>query len=183
MGPKSAANVMGEIEASKKRDLSRLIFALGIRHVGERAGKVLAGRFGSLERLMTATEEELTAVPEIGPKIAASMRAFFAEPQNRAVITGLVDAGVNIESTAAAAAARPLAGKVFVLTGALAGLTRDQAAARIEMLGGRVASSVSRRTNYVVAGENPGAKLDKARELGVPVINEDEFNTLLHPPA
>lgn len=183
MGSKSTANVLGEIEASKKRDLSRLIFALGIRHVGERAGKVLAGRFGTLERLMSATEEELTAVPEIGPKIAASMRAFFAEPQNRAVIARLVDAGVNIESTAAAAAARPLAGKVFVLTGALAGLTRDEAAARIELLGGRVASSVSRRTDYVVAGENPGSKLDKARELGVSIINEDEFNTLLGTPS
>ncbi len=181
MGPKSAANVVGEIEASKKRDLSRLIFALGIRHVGERAGKVLAGRFGTLERLMSVTEEELTAVPEIGPKIAASMRAFFAEPQNRAVITRLINAGVNIKSTAAAAAARPLAGKVFVLTGALTGLTRDEAAARIELLGGRVASGVSRRTDYVVVGENPGSKLDKARELGVAVLDENDLRTLLAP--
>ena len=179
MGPKSAANLLSEIEASKKKDLSRLIFALGIRHIGERAGKVLAGRFGSLERLMAATEEQLTAVQEIGPKMAASIRSFFTEPRNRAVIKELAEAGVNIRSYDTGAAAGPLAGKVFVLTGTLAGFTRDEAAERIESLGGRVASSVSRRTDYVVVGENPGSKFDKARELGVTILDEEGFNRLL----
>jgi len=179
MGPKSAANVLREIEASKKRDLSRLIFALGIRHVGERAGKLLAAHFGNLERLMTASEEELTAIPEIGPKMAASIRAFFAEPRNRTVIKQLVVAGVNTVSLEARAATGPLAGKVFVLTGALEGFTRDEATVLIERLGGRVASSVSRRTDYVVAGEDPGSKYDRARKLGVTILNEEDFKRLL----
>ncbi|HIE12717.1 MAG TPA: NAD-dependent DNA ligase LigA, partial [Desulfotomaculum sp.] len=178
MGPKSAANVLREIESSKKQDLSRLIFGLGIRHIGERAGKVLAGRFGKLERLLTAKEEELTAIPEIGPKMAASIRAFFAEPQNLAVVRQLAEAGVNTESLEARAASGLLSGRVFVLTGALKEYTRDQAAALIEKFGGRVASSVSRRTDYVVAGENPGSKYDKARELGVTILDEAGFKRL-----
>ncbi|MEW6572015.1 MAG: NAD-dependent DNA ligase LigA [Bacillota bacterium] len=179
MGRKSAANVLREIEASKKKDLSRLIFGLGIRHIGERAGKLLAGRFEKLERLIEAGEEELTAVPEIGQKMAASIRAFFAEPQNLAVVRQLVEAGVNTESFEARTASGLLAGKVFVLTGALKDFTRDQAAAVIEKLGGRVSSSVSRRTDYVVAGENPGSKFDKARELGVTILDEEGFKRLL----
>jgi DNA ligase (NAD+) len=179
MGPKSAANLLREIEASKKRDLGRLIFALGIRHIGERAGKVLAAHFGSLARLMAATAEELTAIPEIGPKMAASLRTFFSEPRNRQVVEALVSAGVNAVAQTATPGGGPLAGKVFVLTGALKGYTREEATARIEALGGRVASSVSRRTDYVVAGENPGSKFEKARELGIRILNEDEFNRLL----
>lgn len=179
MGPKSAANVLREIGASKKQDLSRLIFGLGIRHIGERAGKVLASHFGKLERLLTAGEEELTAIPEIGPKMAASIQAFFAEPQNLAVVRRLVEAGVNTESIEARATSGLLSGKVFVLTGALKGYTRDEATALIERAGGRVASSVSRRTDYVVAGENPGSKYDKARELGVTILDEEGFRRLL----
>jgi DNA ligase (NAD+) len=180
MGPKSATNLLNEIAASKKRELGRFIFALGIRHVGERAGKLLAAHFGNLERLMAATEEELTAIPEIGPKMAASIRAFFAELRNRAVVKQLVEAGVNTVSRETAAAAGPLTGKVFVLTGTLKDYTREEATALIERLGGRVSSSVSRRTDYVVVGENPGSKYDRARELGVAVLDEEEFKRLLN---
>ncbi|MEW6446800.1 MAG: NAD-dependent DNA ligase LigA [Bacillota bacterium] len=179
MGRKSAGNVLREIQQSKNRDLSRLLFGLGIRHIGERAAKVLAGRFEKLERLIRAGTEELTAVPEIGPKMAASIRTFFAEPQNLAVVRQLVEAGVNAESLETRAASGFLAGKVFVLTGALKEFTRDEAAALIEKLGGRVASSVSRRTDYVVVGENPGSKYDRARELGVTVLDEEGFRRLV----
>lgn len=179
MGRKSAGNVLREIRQSKNRDLSRLLFGLGIRHIGERAGKVLAGRFEKLERLIEAGAEELTAIPEIGPKMAASIRAFFAAPENLTVIRQLAEAGVNTESLEARAASGILAGKVFVLTGALKDFTRDEATALIEKLGGRVASGVSRRTDYVVAGENPGSKFDKARELGVTVLDEEGFKRLI----
>ncbi len=180
MGPKSAANLLRAIEESKCRPLSRLIFALGIRHVGERAARILAGHFGSLDALMAAREEELVQIPEIGPKIAASVVNFFASDQNRAVIDKLVRAGVNPAEavTGAGRGPKPLAGKVFVLTGTLSGFTREEAKELIESLGGRVASSVSRSTDYVVAGEKPGSKLDKALSLGIPVLDEESFKKL-----
>ncbi|MEW5762152.1 MAG: NAD-dependent DNA ligase LigA [Bacillota bacterium] len=164
MGRKSAQNLVEAIAASKEKGLERLIFALGIRHVGERAAKLLAGHFGSLARLAQATEEQLTAIPEIGPKIASSVRDFFATPENRRVIARLEAAGVKTYAVAEAGL-KPLAGKTFVLTGALERFTRDEAEALIESLGGRVTSSVSRRTDYVVVGANPGSKYDRAMEL------------------
>ncbi|ACX52220.1 DNA ligase, NAD-dependent [Ammonifex degensii KC4] len=179
MGPKSTANLLREIEESKSRGLNRLIFGLGIRHVGERAAKLLAEHFGSIDRLAQATEEELTEIPEIGPKIAASVRAFFAEPRNLEVIERLREAGVRLETTKEVREEGPLKGKVFVFTGALKSFTREEAKALIERLGGRVASSVSRRTDYVVVGENPGSKYDRARELGIKMLNEEEFKRLL----
>ncbi|RJQ28601.1 MAG: NAD-dependent DNA ligase LigA [Peptococcaceae bacterium] len=176
LGPKSARNLLEAITKSKKNDLARLLFALGIRHVGERAAGVLAKHFGSLERLTAASAEELTAIPEIGPKIAASVTAFFAGEQNRRVIEKLARAGVNTVSEKEVAGARkPLAGKTFVLTGALSGFTRQQAQELIERLGGKVSSSVSRSTDYVVVGEDPGSKYAKALSLGVAILDEEGF--------
>jgi DNA ligase (NAD+) len=176
LGPKSARNLLEAIADSKKNDLARLLFALGIRHVGERAARVLAKHFGSLEKLMMVDTAELTAVPEIGPKIAASVTAFFAGEQNRRVIEKLVQAGVNtVSEKEAAEAEKLLAGKTFVLTGALRGFTRQQAQELIEKLGGRVSSSVSRATDYVVVGEDPGSKYDKALALGIAVLDEGGF--------
>jgi len=186
MGRKSSQNLVEAIARSKERGLERLIFALGIRHVGERAAKLLAARFGSLDRLAEATEEELTAIPDIGPKIAASIRDFFATPENRRVVDRLVAAGVNTRAAAAAAGPQTLAGKTFVLTGALERLTRDEAREIIESLGGRVTSGVSRRTDYVVVGANPGSKYDRAVELirsgthpDLKILREDEFMRLV----
>lgn len=178
LGPKSAQNLLGAIEVSKKNSLSRLIFALGIRHVGERAAKILAQRYDSLEVLMGAREDELTAIPEIGPKIASSIVSFFAESQNRLVIDKLVKAGVNTRADKDRGAGGPLAGKVFVLTGALESLSRQEAQEIVERLGGRVSSSVSRGTDYVVAGEKPGSKYDKAISLAIPILDEKEFKSL-----
>lgn len=178
LGPKSAQNLLGAVEASKKNSLSRLIFALGIRHVGERAAKILAQHYGSLEVLMSAREEELTAIPEIGPKIASSIISFFTESQNRQVIDKLVKAGVNTRADMDRGAGGPLAGKVFVLTGALESFSRQEAQEIVERLGGRVSSSVSRGTDYVVAGEKPGSKYDKAISLAIPILDEKEFKSL-----
>lgn len=178
MGPKSAQNLLEALEASKKNSLSRLIFALGIRHVGERAAKILADHYNSLEALMGAGEEELVAIPEIGPKIASSIVSFFAETQNVQVIDKLVKAGVNTRSEKKGAGSGPLAGKVFVLTGALGSFTRQEAQEIVEKLGGKVSSSVSRGTDYVVAGEKPGSKYEKALTLGIPILDEKEFKAL-----
>ena len=178
LGPKSAQNLLAAIDQSRQNPLSRLIFALGIRHVGARAARVLAQHFGSLDRLMAASEEELVAIPEIGPKIAGSITVFFAGEQNRSVIEKLVAAGVNTKARMEKGTGGPLSGKVFVLTGTLAGYTREEAKALVESLGGRVASSVSKNTDYVVAGESPGSKYEKAVALGVKVLNEEEFREL-----
>jgi len=182
LGPKSARNLLAAIESSKKNSLSRLLFALGIRHVGERAAKILAERYVSLEAIMEATEEELIAIPEIGPGIASSIREFFSEKQNLQAIDKLVQAGVNTFSqTGRKDGYQPLAGKVFVLTGALESFSRQEAQELVESLGGKVSSSVSRNTDYVVAGENPGSKYDKAVSLGITVLDEKEFTNLLTP--
>jgi DNA ligase (NAD+) len=174
LGPKSAQNLLAAIDQSRRNPLSRLIFALGIRHVGARAARVLAQHFGSLDRLMAASEE-LVAIPEIGPKIAGSITVFFAGEQNRSVIEKLVAAGVNTKARMEKGTGGPLSGKVFVLTGTLAGYTREEAKALVESLGGRVASSVSKNTDYVVTGESPGSKYEKAVALGVKVLSEEEF--------
>jgi DNA ligase (NAD+) len=179
LGPKSAQNLLRAIAETRDRPLAQLIFGLGIRHVGERAARVLAERFGSLEGLMAATEEELQEIPEIGPKIAASVVAFFAAEENREIVRRLERAGVRTREEVRVRGDLPLAGKTFVLTGALERFTRQEAERLITELGGRVASSVSRKTDYVVVGENPGSKYERAAALGVPILNEEEFLALV----
>ncbi len=180
---KSAENLVRAIAASKANPLHRLIFALGIRHVGERAARVLAEHYGALPSIMDARLEELTAIMEIGPKIAESVVNFMREPQNRALIERLIDHGVNVVAEAAPTAGpgSPLAGKTLVLTGTLASLKREDAKELIEKAGGKVASSVSKKTDYVVVGDEPGSKYEKAVKLGVPVIGEEELLTMVKP--
>ena len=173
-GSTAAKKLLAAIEASKKQDVSRLIYALGIRQVGAKTGKVLASTFGSLDALMAATEEELTAVPDVGAVTAANICQWFAQEQSKHMIHQLRAAGVNFESTRVVSDAR-FAGKTFVLTGALSKFTRDEATEKIELFGGKAAGSVSRKTSYVVVGENAGSKERKARELGIPILTEDEF--------
>jgi DNA ligase (NAD+) len=180
MGPKSAANLLGEIERSKQADLARLVFALGIPFVGERTAQLLAEHFGSLDKLSEASQEELEEVPEVGPKVSESIARFFNEKRNQEVIAKLRRAGVRLErEKAAPAGPRPLAGKTFVLTGTLPAYSRDGAQRMIEDAGGRVTSSVSKKTDYVVVGAEPGSKLEKARSLGVKTIDEAGLLELL----
>ena len=182
MAEKSASNLLAQIAASRERDLPQLVFGLGIRHVGERTAAILARSFRSLERLGAATIEELDEIPEIGLTVAESVHDWFADEGNRALCERLRAAGVRTELVAGGAAAvadESFAGKQFVLTGRLETLTRDEARALIEARGGRVTSSVSKKTDYVVAGEEAGSKLDKARELGLKVLDEKEFKELL----
>jgi DNA ligase (NAD+) len=178
MGEKSAANLVAELERSRKTTLERLIYALGIRNVGESTARDLARHFGDLEPLERAGEPELLQVPDVGPIVARSIRQFFEEPHNREVIEGLVDAGVTWPK--AAPAPRPsAAAKTFVLTGTLAGMTREEARAALEEKGHKVAGSVSKKTDFVVAGDDAGSKLERARALGVPVLQEKEFVEML----
>jgi DNA ligase (NAD+) len=181
MAKKSATNLLTQIEASKSRDLSNLIYALGIRHVGERTGGILAHELGSLEKLSEASVEDLDAIPEIGLTVAESVRDWFDDEGNRALCDRLRAAGVKTEAerTGSGEVDERFAGKQFVLTGTLTGFTRDEARALIEARGGRVNSSVSKKTDYVVAGEAAGSKLDKAQSLGVTVIDEDAFKEML----
>lgn len=181
MAKKSATNVLNEIEASKSRDLSNLIYGLGIRHVGERTAGILAREFGSLERLSRASVEELDAVHEIGLTMAESIHDWFADPGNARLCERLRGAGVRIEIEKAVqpSVAQALAGKIFVLTGTLPSMSRDEATALIESRGGRVTSSVSKKTDFVLVGAEAGSKLDKANQLGVKVVDEEEFRTLL----
>jgi len=175
MGEKSAANLRAQLERSKERTLPHLLVALGIRQVGEATAKALAEHFGTLERIMDASEEELQEVRDIGPEVAQSIRRFFAERQNRRVVQRLLAAGVRPAPVERAKG--PLVGKKFVLTGALATMTRPEAQRRIEARGGRVVGSVSKETDYVVVGAEPGSKLAKAKALGVAIVDED---ALLH---
>lgn len=177
MGEKSAANFLAGIEASKGRDLWRLVFGLGILHVGAGVAKSLGRAFRSLDDIAVSSREQLSAVEDVGEVIAASVWKWFNDPQNRALIQRLRRAGLNFESSLfqPAAAAGRFAGQTFVLTGTLPTLTREEATARIEALGGRVSGSVSKRTSYVVAGTEAGSKLDKARQLGTPVLDEEAF--------
>ena len=180
LGDKSAAKLVEQIERSKKNDFWRLIFAVGIRHVGERGAQALARAFRTLKALMSASVESFERVNDIGPVVAASVRDFLDEPRNRELLHRLRDAGVNTESSAPEpAGAQTLAGKALVLTGTLATMTREEAEAKIEALGGKVSGSVSRKTAYLVVGADPGSKLDKATELGVPILEEDEFRMLI----
>ena len=183
MGQKSAANVMAQLDGSKSRELSRLLFGLGIRHVGEGVAGLLARRFRTLDGLMEASLEELEAVDDVGPVVAASVRAYFDEPANRRLMDRLREAGLTLEQPADDGATDPepgpLTGQTFVLTGTLSGYSRDEAAEAIAARGGRVTASVSRKTDFLVAGDAPGSKLDKARALGVDVLDEAAFAKLI----
>ena len=179
-GGKSAANVLEQISKSKEAGLARLLFGLGIRQVGEKTAKVLARRFGSMETLGAASEEELTAVPEIGPETARGIRDWFDNGRSGALLRKLRRHGVRMtESPAAPAGEGPLSGGVFVITGTLTRRTRDEATAAVEAAGGKVTSSVSKKTTAVIAGEESGSKLDKARALGVPVWSEEDLEKAL----
>jgi DNA ligase (NAD+) len=182
MAEKSAANILAAIEKSKHTTLARFIFALGIRNVGEATAKDLSRYFGNLDALMQANEDQLQQVPDVGPVVAASIARFFAERHNIEVIEQLRAAGVHwAEGEPMALAAAPLAGKTFVLTGTLPSLSREAAKEMIEAQGGKVAGSVSRKTDYVVAGEDAGSKLVKAQELGITLLTEDQLKELLNP--
>jgi DNA ligase (NAD+) len=179
---KVGRNVVEQIARSKDNDLSRLIYALGIRHVGEKAGTTLARYFRSMEKMIDAPIEALQTVPDVGPVVAASVRAFADEPHNRALIAKLADAGVNMTTRLAEPGSigpGPLAGKTFVVTGTLESMSREEAAAAVERLGGKVSGSVSRKTSYLVVGADAGSKLEKARELGVATLTEAEFRQLI----
>ena len=173
-GDTQAKKLLKAIDESKSRDLSRLIFALGIRQVGAKAGKTLASHFGNLDALMNATLEELTGVDDVGEITAQNILDWFAQPSAREMIERLRSAGVNFESQRTVTDAR-FAGMTFVLTGALTKFTRDQATEQIERFGGKASGSVSKKTTYVVVGENAGSKERKARELGIPILSEDDF--------
>ncbi len=179
MAEKSAANIVAGLEKSKQTTLARFLYALGIRHVGETTAKDLAKHFGGIDRLMAAPVDELLQVPDVGPVVAQSIRAFFDQPHNVEVVEQLRAAGIHWPEQAAALGPQPLAGKTLVLTGTLPTLARDVAKVLIEAAGGKVAGSVSKKTSYLVAGEEAGSKLDKARELGVPVLDEDGLKGLL----
>ena len=178
MGQKSAENLIAAIEKSKGNDLSRLLFAFGIRQVGQKAAKLLASRFQTMERLSHATVEELTSISDIGAITAQSIVDWMTQPQSIHLLNTLREAGVNMESTVQPAGEQ-LAGMTFVLTGELTRFSRKEAGERIEQLGGKVSSSVSKKTTYVIAGEAAGSKLRKAQELGIPVLDEAEFLSLI----
>jgi DNA ligase (NAD+) len=185
MGEKSAVNLLAGLQASKRTTLSRFLYGLGIRHVGETTAKDLAKHFGGIDRVMNATLERLLEVNDVGPVVAQSIRTFFDQPHNREVVEQLRAAGLawdENDGTAQDAAPKPLAGKTFVLTGTLPTLTRDDAKDRIEAAGGKVSGSVSKKTHFVVAGDEAGSKLEKARELGVVVIDEAALLVLLAEP-
>ena len=180
MAEKSAQNLLDALEKSKQTTLARFLYALGIRHVGESTAKDLARHFGQLDAVMNASVEQLAQVPDVGPVVAESIRTFFDQPHNREVVEHLRAVGVHwSEGAPTEGATLPLVGKTFVLTGTLPTLSRDDAKAMLEAAGAKVAGSVSKKTSYVVAGEEAGSKLDKARELGVPVIDEGGMRALL----
>jgi len=177
-GDVAAKKLLSAIEASKQQDLSRLIYALGIRQVGAKTGKVIASTFGTMDALMAADVQQLKDIPDVGEITAQNIVHWFAQPQSQEVIRRLRDAGVCFESKRTVTDAR-FAGMTFVLTGALSKFTREEATEKIELLGGKASGSVSRKTTYVVVGENAGSKERKARELGIPVLSEDDFLNMI----
>ncbi len=179
LAKKSATNLYEAIQESKGRGLTRLLFGLGIRFVGEHAASLLAQQYGSMEKLLEATEKEIAGIYGIGPRIAASAAQFLAQKENRRVIDHLQAVGVRMTEKTVPVGRRPLAGKTFVLTGALEGFSRDEAKAAITRLGGRVTSSVSKKTDYVIGGTDPGSKYDDAQRLGVPILDEAAFKKLI----
>jgi DNA ligase (NAD+) len=178
IGEKTAQSLIAEIEGSKKAPLNRVLFGLGIRFVGERTAQLLAEAFGSMDALMAASVEELEAVDEVGPRVAQAIQEFFAEAKNRELVERLRQAGLTFTAEKKRKSSQ-LEGLTFVLTGTMADLTREEAKARIEAAGGRVSGSVSKKTSYVVAGEDAGTKLDKARDLKVPVIEQAKLLEML----
>ena len=181
LAEKSATNLVNAIAASRSRGLARVLYALGIRFVGERAARLLADHFGSIDRVAGASVEEISEIHGIGPRIAESVRLFFDQPANQKVVEHLRQVGVVLEEAARPAGPKLLAGKTFVLTGTLDAMSRDDAKARIARLGGRVTATVSRKTDYVVAGTEAGSKLDDAKRLGVTVLDEPAFLDLTDP--
>ena len=180
LAEKSATNLVHAIAASKTRGLARLLYALGIRYVGERAARLLAEHFGRIDRLQAASAAEIGEIHGIGPRIAESVRLFFDQPLNRRAVERLAAVGVDVtEAGGGPDGPKPLAGKTFVLTGTLDAMSRDEAKARIARLGGRVAPSVSRKTDYVVLGREPGSKADDARRLRVTALDEPAFLQLV----
>ncbi|WP_422444695.1 NAD-dependent DNA ligase LigA [Thermoanaerobacterium sp. DL9XJH110] len=179
MGEKSAANLLSAIEKSKEQPLDRLIYALGIPFIGSKAASILADAFGSMTNLENAAYEELINIPEIGDKMAESIVTFFKQDQTRKLLSRLKEAGVNMEAEKKQEGPRPLEGLTFVLTGTLERYTRQQATELIEKLGGRVAGSVSKKTDYVVVGQDPGSKYDKAVKLGIKILNEGQFEEMI----
>jgi DNA ligase (NAD+) len=180
MGPKSSENLLDEIQKSKSNDIARLIFALGIRHVGERLAQTLAAHFRAIDMLAAAGVEELTAVEDVGPVVAESIAFFFKQPENRDLLRKLKAAGLNFAAKKGEAKGdQPLAGKTFVLTGGLDRFSRDEAKDAIERRGGTVTDSVSKKTTYLVVGKEPGSKLAKAQKLGITILNEKEFSKLI----
>ena len=177
-GGKAAEKLYSAIEKSKQQDLSRLVYALGIRQVGSKTGKVLASTFGTMDALMDASVEALTEVPDVGAVTAQSIADWFSQPQSRKMIQRLRDAGLNFESKRVVSDTR-FAGMIFVLTGALSKFTREEATEQIELFGGKASGSVSKKTTYVVVGENAGSKEKKARELGIPILSEDDFLAMI----
>jgi DNA ligase (NAD+) len=180
MGEKSAQNLLAGLDKSRQTTLPRFLFGLGIRHVGESTARDLARHFGKLDAIMQASVEQFLQVPDVGPIVAESLHAFFQQPHNREVIEQLRACGVQWEEgEPAAQAPKPLSGKTVVLTGTLPNLSRDEAKELLEAAGAKVAGSVSKKTDYVVAGAEAGSKLDKARELGVAVLDEQGLKELL----
>jgi len=180
MGPKSSQNLLDEFQKSKDRDVARLIFALGIRFIGERTAYALASHFNSLDALARAGYEELLPIQDVGPKVAESVVFFFEQPENIELISRLKEAGLNFEDLKGPEKGEKLlSGQTFVLTGKLSRFTREEAAEIIQHLGGQVVSTVSRKTTYLIVGEAPGSKLQKARSLGVPVLDESNFQKLI----
>jgi DNA ligase (NAD+) len=180
MGEKSAANLVAAIDRSRRTTLPRLLYALGIREIGEATALALARHFGTLERLMEADEAAIKQVPDVGPVVAAHVAAFFASDDHRRAIGALREQGVTWPDMAVAPrAAQTLTGSTFVITGTLAAMTREQAAEALSARGAKVSGSISKRTSFLVAGSEAGSKLAKARELGVPVLDERQFLELL----
>jgi DNA ligase (NAD+) len=186
MGEKSAENLINAIQGSKTNDANKLLFGLGIQHIGAHVAEVLISHYSSLDKLSAATSEELQEIHEIGPKVAASIVQFLQQESNRALIDKLKTAGLNIaaeipgpDSTGTGQTKSALEGKIFVLTGTLSTMARAEATAAIQAAGGRVTSSVSKKTDYVVAGESPGSKYDKAVQMEITILNEEEFRKLV----
>jgi DNA ligase (NAD+) len=179
MAEKSAQNLLDEIEASKKNSLARLIYALGIRFVGERTGQLLSEHFGSMDKLAKATLEDLQEVHEVGPKVAEGVAEFFSEPANQKMIERLRVAGVNMKGVKREIKDDRFAGMTFVFTGTLANRSREEAEALVASHGGKAGSSVSKKTSYVVVGDDPGSKFEKAKSLGVEILNEAGFDKLI----
>jgi len=179
MGEKSAQNVVAAIDASRTRPLSRVLFALGIRHVGSETASLLAEHFGSMKALMAASAEELAAVSTIGPVVAASVHDYFKEKQNRTLIEKLQAGGVQMQAAAPATRDGPLSGQSFVISGTLAAFSRPEAEARIRSLGGSTSSSLTKKTDVLVVGESPGSKLEKAQRYETTLLEDEAFMALL----